>query len=179
MQTAAMMTVGRKVRVALNNAVTKVPNFGFIAHPRCGRSKHFACPRARRGTGTKGLSVLLRVRCPPTAVPAAHSPRMETSARSVSRSSSGEDQTILRTSKTPQYWPRVANLGTRDRHILWRVTDAHRIVLAATDRHRQLVTTSRDFPASSSDFAVNKIFHIAHWKTRRVQLKVTWESERF
>jgi bifunctional non-homologous end joining protein LigD len=46
-----------------------------------------------------------------------------------------------------------------------------------------LVTTSRDFPASSGDFDVNKIFHIAHWKTQRVQRplqfngsKVTWES---
>ena len=37
-------------------------------------------------------------------------------------------------------------------------------VLAATDRHRQLETTFSDFPASSSDFDVNKIFHIAHRK---------------
>jgi hypothetical protein len=51
-------------------------------------------------------------------------------------------------------------------------------VLTATDRHRQLVTTSRDFPASSSDFDVNKIFHIAHWLQFNGS-KVTWESERF
>src|SRR4029077_5684997 len=65
----------------------------------------------------------------------------------------------------------------RSSYILWRVTDAHRIVLAATDRHRQLVTTSRDFPASSSDFDEKKIFHIAHWHHKGS--KVTWESERF
>jgi hypothetical protein len=47
----------------------------------------------------------LRVRCPPTAFSAAHPPRTETSARPVSKSSSGEDYTISRTSETPQYWP--------------------------------------------------------------------------
>ena len=43
----------------------------------------------------------MRVRCPPTAFPAAHPPRTETSARPVSKSSSKEDYTIPGPSKRP------------------------------------------------------------------------------
>jgi hypothetical protein len=75
-----------------------------MAPPRCG-SKHFACPCARRVLGErpaqKDCRFLLRVRCPPTAFPAAPSPRTETSARPVSKSSSKEDYTIQRPSKRP------------------------------------------------------------------------------
>jgi hypothetical protein len=42
-----------------------------------------------------------RVRCPPTAVSAAHSPRTETSARPASKSSSREDYAISRPSERP------------------------------------------------------------------------------
>jgi hypothetical protein len=76
-----------------------------MAPPRCGQSKHFACPCARRVLGErpaqKDCRFLLRVRCPPTAFPAAPSPRTETSARPVSKSSSKEDYTIQRPSKRP------------------------------------------------------------------------------
>src|SRR5258708_7283485 len=76
-----------------------------MALPRCGQSKHFACPCARRVLGErpaqKDCRFLLRVRCPPTAFPAAPSPRTETSARPVSKSSSKEDYTIQRPSKRP------------------------------------------------------------------------------
>src|SRR5216683_3189355 len=85
--------------------MANVPNFGFMALPRCGQSKHFACPCARRVLGErpaqKDCRFLLRVRCPPTAFPAAPSPRTETSARPVSKSSSKEDYTIQRPSKRP------------------------------------------------------------------------------
>jgi hypothetical protein len=76
-----------------------------MALPRCGQSKHFACPCARRVLGErpaqKDCRFLLRVRCPPTAFPAAPSPRTETSARPVSKSSSKQDYTIQRPSKRP------------------------------------------------------------------------------
>jgi hypothetical protein len=76
-----------------------------MALPRCGQSKHFACPCARRvlreRPAQKDCRFLLRVRCPPTAFPAAPSPRTETSARPVSKSSSKQDYTIQRPSKRP------------------------------------------------------------------------------
>ena len=73
-------------------------------HSRLSASAGRPRPCARRSSVShrhKGLSVLLSVRCPPTAVPAAHSPRTETSARPVSKSSSKEDYALSRPSERP------------------------------------------------------------------------------
>src|SRR3981081_4773080 len=66
------------------------------------RSNELACPSARAvlgETGTKGLSALLRVRCPPMAFPAAI--RLERRRRHVPspKSSAKADYTIPRPSK--------------------------------------------------------------------------------
>jgi hypothetical protein len=73
---------------------------------RLDASKYAFCVPVRHGECSvrerhKELSVLLRVRCPPTAFPAAHSPRTEASARPVSKSSFKQDYTIPRPSKRP------------------------------------------------------------------------------
>src|SRR5260221_13312016 len=70
--------------------------------------KPLASPRARPGSVRdrhKRTVGFIESAMPADGIPRCHSPRTETSARPVSKSSFKEDYRILRTPKRPSYWP--------------------------------------------------------------------------
>ena len=119
----------------------------------------------------------MRVRCPPTAFPAAHPPRTETSARPVSKSSSKEDYTIARPSKRGLHIGRGAARTIRSKPVTQCPSRVNRYrSFAAEPDAKSALTQNR--PNSNPVAACLHFRRPSCFSSDRISLHSSWCSSR-